>query len=126
MKKARLFLPLLIVIYVFILSFGVATMTMDKDGNMSFCPLMVGGSFCQMSVFEHISIFQNMFTSISQNSFYLLVSLLFVAVPLIKQLKPTPQKRPTTNSQVNQFKPSFFSQFLLGLSDGILQPKLYA
>lgn len=62
--------------------FGLAfAMPMDSDGHMVGCPLVVTATMCQMSPFEHISAWQNMFTTTAPNGIAALLLLLaFVAV----------------------------------------------
>lgn len=56
-------------------------MDMESDAQMSFCPVMLGSAICSMSPIQHIALWQNMLTSIPQNT-ALLVFLILSALSL--------------------------------------------
>lgn len=128
LKNHKLLLLFLMIVYIFAMSLGVATMTMAKDGATSDCPFMGVDSICQMGTFEHIATFQNMFSSIYKNTFVMLLSLFLFATLLsipVSKLQTVIQIRPSLFFKTNE-SGLFFNKFLLALSNGTLQPKLYA
>ena len=117
--------------FIFVLMFGLnMTMHMNEDGSMSDCPFMGQASFCQMSIFEHLTKFQAIFitTTPHNNHIYLLTSILFtIAAIFIGQLiisNLSPPKQLLSYS--HKLQGINFNGFLLAISDGIIQPKLYA
>lgn len=109
-----------------ILTFGVLIgMRTDKMGQMSDCLFGNGEVFCRMGVFEHLVRFQQAFAGLPVRV------ILLLAVFLIWSLSGAKTKVFTQDSEIFYVKstqdPNFvFDIFLLALSDGIVQPKLYA
>lgn len=114
-------------------AFGLSlSMQTDEMGNMSNCPLMSSSaSLCQIDVTQHISHWQQLFTATVQSS-----TLLLLIAPLaactafalcrhyINVDQPDVscyRKRMRDNPQMK-----VLDHLLLSLSNGILQPKLYA
>ena len=123
MKNIALSVILIISILV-IFSFGAMAM---HRGNHSLCPFMSSMTICSMGIPEHLSYIQSIFNGTPQNT-SLLISLLLLAVLAIalsiidKNLHAVPK----LEASLNQFiTPTLFNKFLLALSDGIVQPKLY-
>lgn len=121
-------LLILILIFTTSFSFGVATMDMDDNGNMSDCPFINTVTICPMGFFEHISIFQNHFRAIPSGS--LLLTIMVLAFLLVLHHKTIPKNNLIKIGLKFFFKDKpelpIFNKLLLALSDGILQPKLYA
>ncbi len=122
-KKTSLVLILAII---FSFGFGMATMQMDKDGNMSDCPFMGMNAICQMGASEHIGAFQNMFSGVQTRS--ALVSILFIFLALSSLMIPKGNSPPNMVGLLIKECPHLynFNKILLALSDGIIQPKIYA
>lgn len=117
---------ILILAFTFSLNAGMVSMHTDDMGNMTDCPFMGAAAICQMSPFEHIEAVQNMFNGIPVKSillaiFSLILVISFATIPkinsppygfrfFIKETAPLPSS----------------NRILLALSDGRIQPKLYA
>lgn len=120
------FLPLLIIGLLLFASFGlVVSMGTDDMGQMSDCPFINGGALCQMSMFEHLISFQQAFTSIPVRivTILLLVSLILFLAD--KKTKVFVSNSRSLYLESIRNSSSVFNVFLLALSDGIVQPKLY-
>lgn len=109
-------------------SFGMATMNMDKNGNMTDCPFSDSDVFCPMSFAEHVAIFQSTFTAIPYKTISLLALTTVGLLTLFFRLDPRIYSPPASSGRFvkNNFTPLFFNNLLLAISDGRLQPKLYA
>ena len=116
----------LVLAFVFSFSAGMISMHTDDMGNMTGCPFMGINSICQMGVFEHIGTFQNMFSGMPSKSVLTSILLVFLAV----SFSAIPHVNRSPNSSELSIKedlsPPNFNRILLALSDGIIQPKLYA
>jgi hypothetical protein len=116
----------IVLAFIFSFSVGMASMSIDDMGNMTGCPLMGMDTICQMGLFEHIGIFQNMFSGIPTKGVLLSILLVFLVVSFVAI--------PHVNGLPNLFRLSTkeshrlpsFNIILIALSDGRLQPKLYA
>lgn len=96
---------LALIIFLLVGTFGLGNigMYMNGDGHMSGCPFMGMSAVCQMSPFDHISAWQNMFSAIpAKNLFSTVPFLLFtILVFFIQQywntntslLKPVLQRQ---------------------------------
>lgn len=117
---------LLVLALVFSSSAGVTSMYAGDMENMTGCPFSGTASICQMGVFEHIGAFQNMFLSVPAESVLLSVLLvfLFVSFPAIPHINGPPNSFRFFIRESFSF--SNLNRILLALSDGRLQPKLYA
>jgi len=120
----------LILILAFTLSFGfgVATMHMDDNGNMSNCPFMNSAAICQMSFSEHIATFQSTFRVIPSKMVFSAMLVLTFLLVTFSTIIPRIYS-PPNNLRLflkNSLEMPFSSKLLLALSDGIIQPKLYA
>src|SRR3989338_7709961 len=127
MKPSRMKISLLLIlVIIFSFSFGVTTMQMDKDGSMSDCPFMNATSICQMSFSEHIEVFQNMFSGVQARSILVYIFFIFLIFPF--SMIPKGNSPPNTVRLFTKEYPRLynFNKILLALSDGIIQPKLYA
>ena len=114
--------------------FGLShlSMNMEMNGEMSMadCPFMIGFSLCTMTPFQHISMWQNLFTNIPLQNPTLILLLLASALTLlyfwIKQLYPPPKNilryfRYTSYQKYIPITRSFQELF----SNGILNPKTF-
>ena len=120
----KIALPIILIFAVLaIFSFGVMAMHMDKH---SYCPFMGSMAICPMSMSEHLLFIQNIFSSTPRNVSFL-VSLLLLAlfikfVFILDWNQRTSKSLIIYNRSQNLTSPN---KFLLALSDGIVQPKLY-
>ena len=114
-------------------SFGLIhfNMQMGMDGNMSVanCPFMVGTSLCSMTPLEHISIWQNIFTTLPHQNTILQILLAFSVFALFfilfRQVFSPPQNYFYLNR--NKYRRyTFPANFLqVAFSRGILNPKTF-
>lgn len=127
-RKYRFLLPLLILIYIMTLSLGAGMMIMDDNGQTSYCPLMDSGTFCQMNMFEHLAIFQSMFMGISANAFRILAVFITLTVLIFfnNGLKETERHKLRKILKTSRPGLNIYNKLLQALSNGVLQPKLYA
>ena len=120
----KIALPIILIFAVLaIFSFGVMAMHMDKHSS---CPFMGSMAICPMSMSEHLLFIQNIFSSTPRNVSFL-VSLLLLAlfikfVFILDWNQRTSKSLIIYNRSQNLTSPN---KFLLALSDGIVQPKLY-
>lgn len=118
---------MLVLVIIFSFSFGVATMDMDENSNMLNCPFVDTATICPMNFAEHIIIFQNTFKAISSKM--TLLPVLVLAFLLTLYLKPIPRIYSPPNLLLflkNNSEQPFVNKLLLALSDGRIQPRLYA
>ena len=116
---------LLVVVFIFSFNAGVAV-HMDDDGDMTGCPFMGMDAICQMGLFEHIRIFQGMFVGIPAKSISFATALFLAIVSLAITFRinaPPSRIRFLVKENLRLLN---FNRILLALSDGIVQPKLYA
>ena len=116
---------LLLLAFIFSSSAAIASMYRDTMDQMTGCPFMGTDAICQMGIFEHIGIFQSMFSGVPVRSIFAIILLVFLAVSLsITKIKSPP------NALKFLIKESLhlpnFNRILIALSNGRLQPKLYA
>lgn len=120
---------LLVLTFVFSSSVGMAGMHADDMGQMTRCPLMGMDSICRMGIFEHIRTFQNMFSGVLIDNIFSSILLLFLVFSLSTMAAIPMVNSPPLASRLfvkkNLSLPDF-SRILVALSDGRLQPKLYA
>lgn len=123
---------ILMISVIFAFTFGVMSMKIDKDGNITTCPLMNEASLCKMNTFEHISSFQALFTSATSK----IISILLISITLLilsffnfaqHWLKLFSEKARIQKdySTRNFYIPLLFSPIRRALSRGIIQPKIY-
>lgn len=115
--------PLAVILTV---SYGIA---MGSDGVMENCLFGSTISFCPMSLFEHLSLWQNMFVAnLPKISvfylFFFLISFLFIALR-IAQSKSYKEKK--IEKLYLKQKPDIllFDYLKEAFSQGILNPKIY-
>ena len=117
---------LVILAFVSISIGGIVGMHTDDMGQTTACPFTATSAICQMSVFEHIEAFQNMFSGILIKNIFLsiLLILLIVSFSVTLHINGPPNLFRFFIKESLSF--SNFNKILLALSDGRLQPKLYA
>src|SRR3989344_1512038 len=108
---------------------GIVSMHTDDMGQMTACPFTVTSAICHMSVFEHIGTFQNMFLGMPIK--IILLSLLLTILVLSFPIASSNNNGPPNAFRFSirtyyRFPDINFNRLLLALSDGRLQPKLYA
>ena len=118
---------LLTVVSVFIVGiFGAAHplgMPMNDDGTMSGCFLTGMNAICTMSLSEHLTAWQNMFTSLLVKSslFSLLALAVFLLIFVFAERRACLQKLYFIH-QANLF---FFNPLRESFAQGILSPKIH-
>ncbi len=124
-KKISLLVILVLILF---FSFGMATMNIDNKGDMSNCPFMNSGAICQMSFSEHIATFQSIFRAIpSRIVLSLMLALAFLLVLCSKPISRIYSPPIKLEYFIKyDFQLSIYNKILLALSDGIIQPKIYA
>ncbi len=110
-------------------TFGMKMVMMDDgDTAMADCPFMETGSLCQMTVAEHLRVWESLFVSVTHPEF--LLALLLVVAVTIGFVSLTLTGPPRFMIAVDQYRrrPDFalFKPLSLAFSDGIIQPKLYS
>lgn len=109
-------------------------METNKDGNMDGCVFTGKTMLCKMSVVEHISLWQSMFTAMPQESLMLVVlmALLITAVALITKNTFAPPHLSKNDIAIGRLylkehpDLSFFNPLKEAFSQGILNPKIYS
>ena len=100
---------------------------MMKDGMMTPCPFMGVASLCNMTPLEHVSQWQQMFTTTSQEfattALLLLLSLAVVFSFVNFSLKP--KRSPVRLVSRYRYRERVFDPLKLAFARGILNPKLY-
>lgn len=122
-----------LVIFTFITTFGLGlSMKHDMQGSMVNCPLMSGSTtLCQMNPLEHITKWQQLFTTTRQTDAMVLIVALFILGSTILLLKMHSQRsllqiRLYTYHKRKNPQMQLFNHLLLAFSNGVLHPKLYA
>lgn len=123
----KLILPIILISYAFVLSLGAMSITLDEPGGMSDCPFMTGHSICPMGILEHITTFQNVFKAVFPGTFlYLIIlsilSLIYFSNPYLNINSP-PKLQFFLRNTASIFIPN---KLILAISDGRIQPKLFA
>lgn len=104
-------------------------MNMNEDGSMSWCPFMdSGSSICPMGVFEHITMVQSVFAGVTKDAIWAASLLIFLALSGASLLFSCERPNIAYRRYFYLLKsyPLIFNKFLLALSNGLIQPKLYA
>lgn len=109
------------------------SISMDMNGKMVHCPFMADSqSFCQMSISEHISQWQQFFTMTREKSLFLsLFSVLIfiqVAIAIVTKKAYEKLKHQQLRNYFYWHKPEIklFDNVALAFSDGIIHSKIYA
>lgn len=104
---------------------------MGRDGEMRGCPLMVGmATLCTMNTFEHLAVWQRMFTAIPSTLGPLLLFLsmwVFLAVRFWRVLHPPNDPLRVSHRLRERLRLLFVPPDSLkeAFSRGILHPKIY-
>lgn len=129
--KSFLFLGFISFLFFGVFGLSHFSMDMGMDGKMfvADCPFMVGGTLCTMTLFEHVSAWQDFFASTPfQDATLILVYItsVFVLVYWIKELYSPPK------NNLLSFKYTQYTKYLSStnslqelFSNGILNPKLF-
>lgn len=105
---------------------GLFIMQADNQGQMGKCPFMAMESLCQMGLFEHLRAFRDAFSGIAAKMFLLAVLALFLTIFLTTAPKIKAALHPFSLFLRENWDHPHFNKILLALSDGLIQPKLYA
>lgn len=118
-------------IFIFTSTFSLAvhssSMEMDQDGNMLGCFLMGETAMCQINAFEHLSLWQNTFTttlSISASAALLLALAWFIVSHRARYRVPA-QVLTQPFSSFHEPEIALVDYLRLAFSQGILHPKIY-
>ena len=128
MKQATLSAAIITAVFS-VFAFGVMTMDMSDDGSMSSCPFMDQGMvMCPMSLAKHISIVQGIFNVVPKNTISIISLYLLLAVLALFSINRLGIDFNESRRYFYTIPPPSlsFNKLLLALSDGRLQPKLYA
>ena len=113
-------------------SWSLFSMSTDMNGHMVHCPFMNSSlGFCQMSISEHISQWQQFFSMIREKSLMLtlfsFVIVFSVGLFTHHRFKDTTQYQ-TFHNYLYRYKPELklFDYLLLAFSQGIIRSKIYA
>ena len=120
----------LFIIFSLAFSFGLGMVSMhiDDSGSMSDCPFSDAMAICSMSFAEHIAIFKGLFAAISSKavSWAILIALSLLIIYFKSDPKIYSPSIKLKYFVKRSFGPFIFNKILIALSDGIIQPKLYA
>lgn len=119
---------MLVLTFIFSFSFGVATMPMDENGNMSACPFMNSDTICSMSFSEHIATFKSIFRAVPSK----IISLAFLFLTAFLFASRRNPSHLLNNSEVlSKHWTDLYSSILpltplrRAFATGILNPKIY-
>lgn len=103
-------------------------MTMDGgDTAMAGCPFMETGSLCQMTITEHLRVWESLFVAVTHPELLLSLLLIFGVVAFFAvTLTGPPQAVVAVDRYRHRPDLALIKPLLLALSDGIIQPKLYS
>lgn len=121
-----------VTVSMFGLSHHMSGMTEDENGDMAGCVFTGKTMLCKMSVIEHISLWQSMFTAMPQESFMLfaLLILLVVVIFVIKNILVR-ARLSGSGAFINKLSLkknpdlTLFNPLKEAFSQGILNPKIY-
>ncbi|OGL88593.1 hypothetical protein A3H75_00235 [Candidatus Uhrbacteria bacterium RIFCSPLOWO2_02_FULL_51_9] len=128
-KTRRIFLIVSAGLLLVTATLGVKMNMMMDGGDMAMagCPFMETGSLCQMTVAEHLRVWESLLTAVTHPEFFLALLLIVIATgffflistgpPLFVVAAEQYRRRPDT---------ALFRPLLLAFSDGIIHPKLYS
>jgi len=132
LQKSLIILGLLA--FVALSNFGLghaAGMQTNNNGDMEGCIFTGKTMLCQMSVMEHISLWQTMFTAAPQKASTLLalLALLIAVIFVVAQHKPQlADRKQDTIHRLYLFRHpdiSLFDPLRRAFSQGIIHPKIY-
>ncbi len=121
-----------IIVFLAMSFWSLSSMSMDTNGHMVNCPFMDSLSgFCQMSVSEHISQWQQFFAMTKEKN--LVLSLFFLMAVILVGLFTHSKFKDETQYQkfrnyLYRYRPELklFDHLLLAFSQGIIHSKVYA
>ena len=128
MKQATLSAAIIIAV-LSVFAFGVMTMNMSDDGSMSACLFIDQGMvMCPMSLAQHIGIVQGIFNVIPKNMISIISPYILLAILALFSINKLGIDFNESRRYFYTIPPPSlsFNKILLALSDGKLQPKLYA
>ncbi len=112
---------------------SLSSMSMDMTGHLAHCPFMDdSSSFCQMSISEHISQWQQIFTVVRGKSLALsLLPLLVFLCALVLTVTTKAYEKlkyQRFRKYFYRYKPELklFDYLLSAFSQGLIHPKIYA
>ena len=122
-----------VIMFALMSMFGAGfTMLQDDHGTMSYCPFMdTASSMCQMSIMEHISKWQQLFTFVPRGEsslFYLAALIILCISPFTRLACKDPSLLQLQFSLfLNSRKPEIklFNHLLISFSQGILNSRIY-
>lgn len=103
-------------------------MTMD-DGSteMAGCPFMETGSLCQMTVAEHLRVWESLFVAVTHPEFLFSLLLIFSVAAFVRvTLTGPPESLVVVDRYRRRPDIALFKPLLFAFSDGIIQSKLYS
>lgn len=104
------------------------SMSVNMNTNMFNCPFMNGSSsFCQMSIFDHVSRWQQFFLLIREKAFLLSFPLLMLIFLINPKISNTLQSQRLRN-HLYRYKPEIklFDYLIIAFAQGIIHSKIYA
>ena len=105
---------------------GLYSMPMDEQGGMADCPFTIGSaSLCQMSLNEHITKWQRLFTVVPEKNL-LLSALILLTILCMALFSIIPNIRDKLLSYRNKPEIKLYNYLLIVFSQGILNPHIYA
>ncbi len=116
---------ILFFIWASVLGMGIS-MTTDAHGHMTQCQLINGlGSICTLTIFAHISAWQNIFTAVIPTGAFaaLIIFIVTIAFPVLAVRDGLETDDAGFLFQDGNFVP--FDPLRLAFSRGILHPKIY-
>jgi hypothetical protein len=110
---------------------SLSTMCMDMNGHMVNCPFMNGSTgFCQMTLTEHMSLWQQTFSLIKIKDLFLLSLLILLFSVLYATIGKTyyQLKSQPFRHYFYKYRPEIklFDHLALAFSDGLIHSKIYA
>jgi len=108
-----------------------AAMKANEDGNMEDCIFTGKTMLCKMSIVEHISLWQGMFTATPQKVsallalIVLLIAAVFVGIHYSSRLADIKQKTSRCLYLLNHPDINLFDPIRRAFSRGIIHPKIY-
>ncbi|RJQ34095.1 hypothetical protein C4568_03055 [Candidatus Parcubacteria bacterium] len=129
-NRSRVFVTVAIVAFLMVGVFGIFHgMDMSSSEQMSNCPFIMGiAAICNMSPFEHIAAWQNMFASIPQQTTVLtllLLALSFAFSRLLLFAFPRDGDQEPQRLLYADREPKAIDPLRLALARGIIHPKIF-
>ena len=128
-RSSKVLVAIAIFTFLVVGIFGIFhNMDMSSKGQMANCPFMGVTAICNMTPFEHIAVWQNMFTSIPQQSTVLALLSLLLSLALARLLHlHLPRDANEVLQRVSYFHrgPRVFDPLRLAFARGIIHPKIF-